>query len=161
MNAETLRIIADALEGKVKLEILDQGKWQGIHPSKSDGEFNLDSDPFIGGTYVQLIKGTTQFREAVVIPMLTTADAYFAEWYIPKDYYLARDNDRLLHAFSAKPVKMISMWCVKDPDAKEIPLSVLNFPVFGKISWKDPECYTVLELLQNYHEYSNEKGINR
>ena len=154
-QSEKLRIIADAYEGKVNIEVFFKKKWCLLNKSKlqSDRMYFETIDRELNFEMYSLMYHYN-FRIAKSLPMLSDADADFAEKYLPHDWWITKDEDMksYVEIHNIKPKRDADMW-IQGSNAKQILVQLIfNFPEFESIKWENDDCYTIQELLDNYKE---------
>ena len=103
----------------------------------------------------ELLRNSMEIRIAKSLPLLSDADAEFAEKYLPKDWFLVRNFGHEMYIFSMKPVKgMTSLcWVSNYYETESFWLNLLpTYPAFAGVKWVDVDCFTVQEMLDSYRE---------
>lgn len=154
-QADKMQIIAGAMEEKHKIEIEEDGNWIPLNYDKDRYHFILNNHKAYAPMYNISELLMHEIRIAKQIPLLSDADADFAEKYLPKDWFLARNIDSEMYIFSMKPVKGMTSFCWTSNfyETQSYWLNLLpTYPTFSGVKWEDEDCFTVQELLDYYRE---------
>jgi hypothetical protein len=146
-TSEKLKLLLQAINGEVEIEIAIHDKWTKVKWSERE-------DGFIEGARLYRVDGVIlcDFRAIPKLPLLTEEECTLLSFYDSK-WWIFRDKDERLFVSLEQPLKRATTWRI---DASTYAgLNVRTFPKFENIKWYDGDCYTIGELI----EYS--KGQKR
>ena len=156
---EKMELFIRAMKREVELEFKPNYRQDGKEPWVKlmwDEELNVF---FVKGTerfwnMANVLSKYCELRIAKSLPLLSDADADFAEKYLPHDWWITKDEDMksCVEIHNIKPKRDADMW-IQGSNAKQILVQLIfNFPKFESIKWENDDCYTIQELLDYYKE---------
>lgn len=150
---EKMELFIRAMKREVEIEYKSLGNWHLLTWKADNKRFHTKMNSWGIG---ELLADDIEIRIAKSLPLLSDADADFAEKYLPHDWWIARDDTKLLYVYNKKPYRNERGYWV-EYDCTSLINSKLKFPKFEAIKWENDDCYTIQELLDYYKAHKEGK----
>jgi len=145
--SDKLVLIVSAIKGEIKIESRFKGKtisseWLELKWIESTKMFGAAHNNVF--TIDDLLNDCEDIRSIPKLPLLTEEECEFLKWF-PKEWWIARDNNKKLFIFEGKPNRSQIEWIWTRGDLVPLKRCLLQF---SNIKWSDEDCFTIGDLIE-------------